>query len=185
MRLRAFALFFMTLATAACGSEATLPQSAAVGEMPADNVIDGLSHNLTRNGVRASALRADTAHLYQQQRRMELQGVHLTFYSEAGLQTGTLTSDTGDYHTGTRSFVARGNVVLITQGPQGTRRLTTEELHYDVPGDQLWSDVPFTLEEAGRTTRGTSFRSDSQFETWSVTQARTEDGGSPGTGVSF
>lgn len=181
-----FTLLLCAALAAGCDSGATTPGSAEITEMPADNVVEGVSHTLTKDGVRSGALRADSAYMYEQDRKMDLRGVHLTFFGENGQQTGTLTSSAGEYHLGTRSFVARGNVVLVTEGPNGTRRLETEELHYDVAGDQLWSDVDFAMTEGGRTTRGSSFRSDSKFENWTVANARTQGGmQQPGGGVSF
>lgn len=173
---------------AACSSQTTTPSAVTdAAGMPADNVILGVEHNMTNEGIRTGVLHSDTAYLYESSRRMDLRGVRIQFHGETGAETGTLTSTTGEYDIGTGSFVARGDVVLITDGPNGPRRLETEELHYDVDGDRLWSEVPFVMREGGATTRGTSFRSDSQFRTWSVTGAETE-GGIPqgqGGGVSF
>lgn len=185
--MRRFLVLGLAAALAACGTQSTTPAPVADGsELPADNIIHGLRHVMTKSGVRTGVLDSDTAYLYEVGRQLDLRGVRLQFFNEAGAQTGTLTSETGEYDIGTGSFVARGNVVLITEGAEGTRRLETEELHYDVPQDRLWSDVPFVLTEGGRTTRGTSFRSDARFESWSVTGARTE-GGLPetGTGIRF
>jgi len=183
MTLRQLAMLLATaVVLAGCGSESTTPGVAAnVADLPADNVIHGLIHRMTKDGIRTGELRGDTAYLFETDRRLDLQGVNLTFYGENGQQTGTLTSTTGEYRMGTGSFVARGNVVLITQSPTGNRRVETEELHYDVPGDELWSDVAFVMTEGARVTRGSSFRSDASFERWSVTDARTS-GGAPQTG---
>jgi LPS export ABC transporter protein LptC len=172
---------------AACGSQTTTPSAVTDAEgLPADNVILGVEHNMTNEGIRTGVLHSDTAFLYESSRRMDLRGVRIQFYGDTGVETGTLTSTTGEYDVGTGSFVARGDVVLITDGPDGERRLETEELHYDVERDRLWSDVPFVMREGGAITRGTSFRSDSQFRTWSVTGAETEGGIPQGrSGVSF
>ncbi len=172
---------------AACGSESTTPGAIAdVGDLPADNVIHDLTHRMTRDGIRSAELRSDTAFYFDVERRFDLQSVNLVFYHETGQQSGTLNSLTGEYRVGTGAFIARGSVVLITQGEQGERRVETEELHYDVAGDQIWSDVDFVMTEAGRTTRGSSFRTDTQFERWTVTDARTQGGAAqPTGGISF
>ena len=173
------------LALAACERESTTPAAVAdAAQLPADQVIYGLKHNMTRDGLRTGALRSDSAYMFETGRKLDLKGVELHFYGENGQETGVLTSTSGEYDTQSGSFVARGEVLLITHGP--SRRLETEELHYDVPGDQLWSDVPFVLREGERVTRGTRFRSDSKFQTWSVSNAETS-GGLPqsGGGVSF
>jgi LPS export ABC transporter protein LptC len=180
-------LCVITLLMVACGSQSTTPAAVAgATDLAADNVFYGVTHRMTSNGIRTGELRGDTAYLFEADRRMDLHGVNLTFYDETGRQTGTLTSQTGEYGMDTGSFIARGNVVLVTQEPDGTRRVETEELYYDVGGDQLWSDVDFVMTRGAQITRGSSFRSDARFETWSVTNARTEGGVPQGSGgVSF
>jgi LPS export ABC transporter protein LptC len=183
--MRLFLSLTLALAFAACGSESTTPAPVADGaELPADNIIQGLRHVMTKEGVRTGVLNGDTAYMYEVGRRLDLRGVELEFFTESGMRSGTLTSETGEYDIGSGSFVARGNVVLLTESPEGRRRLETEELHYDVQGDRLWSDVPFVLEQNGRTTRGESFTSDASFQSWTVKGARTE-GGLPESGVRF
>ena len=59
-------------------------------------------------------------------------------------------------------------MVLVTQGANGKRRLTTEELHFEPNSDQVWSPVPFVLVEDGQTSSGKSFRSDSRFRNLTV-----------------
>lgn len=180
-------LIGLVAAASACGNETTTPSAVTdASGLPADNVILGVEHNMTREGIRTGVLNSDTAYLYESSRRMDLRGVRIRFFGDTGVETGTLTSTTGEYDIGTGSFLARGDVVLLTDGPDGERRLETEELHYDVENDRLWSDVAFVMREGGSTTRGTSFQSDSQFRTWSVTGAETEGGIRRGrSGVSF
>lgn len=163
-----------------CDRDSTTPSVITdAASLPADNVILGVEHTMTKDGVRTGLLNSDTAYLYETSREMDLRGVALQFYADNGAPSGTLTSTSGEYDIATGSFVARGDVLLVTHGPEGERRVETEELHYDVSGDRLWSDVPFVMREGGRTTRGTSFRSDAEFRNWSVTGAETS-GGLPG-----
>lgn len=179
---RALLVGFAAIVVGACAGESTTPEeSAEQPSLAADNVIYGLTENITKNGIRSGELHGDTAYFYEIDRRLDIVGVELRFYDEAGRQTGTLTAETAEYDLGTGSFVARREVVLVTQGPQGSRRLETEELNYDVDEDRLWSDSEFLLVQDGRRTRGQSFESDSEFRNWSVTGARTE-GGVPSAG---
>ena len=187
---RARPLIFGLLALAplaGCGSQATTPSASAdAAQLPADQVIYGLNHVMTKNGVRTAVLNGDTAYLFEDGRRFDLVGVRLQFFNESGVESGNLTSQTGEYNLASGLFIARGSVVLNTTTPEGTRQLRTEELHYDVTGDRLWSDVEFTMVENGRTTRGASFRSDANFRTWEITGGRTEGGIVEGTGgISF
>jgi LPS export ABC transporter protein LptC len=174
------------LALPGCESESTTPSAIKkVGELPADVIIYGMHHEMTKSGLRSAVLDSDTALLVEAGQRYDLQGVHLRFFAENGAESGTLTSRTGEYRISNGSFVARGNVVLITQGTNGPRRLETEELHYDVGRDQIWSDKPFTTTEKGQVTHGTSFRSDTKSQNWTIQGARTEGMKSGGAGITF
>jgi LPS export ABC transporter protein LptC len=169
-----------------CGQQATTPGATMDSiDLEADNVIIGAEHRMTNLGVLTAVMRSDTAYAYEQTNNMDLRGnVTVSFRDERGSEAGTLTSRTGDYNMGINLFVARGDVVLITDGPNGPRRLETDELHYDINGDRLWTDRPFTFHESGRVSRGNSFRTDSQFLTWEVTGIETQ--GSPSeSGFSF
>lgn len=173
MRKRGLGLFVLLLA--GCGGDSTSPMPMGDPfEMPADQVLLGMNHRMTRYGVVTAILNSDSAYVYEQSRRFDLMGVDVTFYTEQGAQAGHLTSETGDYNLAAKVFIARGNVVLITAGPEGDRHLETEELHYDIDGDRIWTDSPFTLVEAGRTSRGTQFRTDSKFDRWEVTGLQTQ-----------
>jgi LPS export ABC transporter protein LptC len=177
MRALALGILFTMAALAGCQKEATTPSATAdAAQLPADQVIYGLQHVMTDAGVRTAVLNSDTAYLQEEGERFDLVGVRLRFYDENGRESGHLTSKTGEYNVRGGAFVARGNAVLITQGENGPRELETEELHYDVESGELWSDVPFVLRESGRTTRGSSFRSDARFRTWTVSGATTEGG---------
>ena len=165
------------LAGVACERDSTSPSAMAnVANLPADQVLYGLHHVMTKEGVRTSVLDSDSAYLREEGRVMDLIGVQLKFFTESGAESGTLTSREGEYDVGTGSFVARKQVVLETVGPSGPRRVETEELNYQVKTDQLWSDLPFTMKEGGQTRRGSSFRSDSRFETVTVKNLETSGG---------
>lgn len=171
-RIQIFALV-LALALAGCGQQSTTPSAVTrSARMPSDDVLYGLHHYMTKNGVRTGVLNSDTAYVRAAGQTFDLIGVRLKFFNENGAESGTLTSRTGEYNTLTGSFIARGNAVLVTP----TRRVQTEELFYDVKGDQLWSDKPFVMREGGRETRGQSFRSDSRFEKFTVTGAKTSGG---------
>jgi LPS export ABC transporter protein LptC len=180
------ALLLVAALLVGCNQQSTSP---AVSEdefnLPADQVFLGMTHRMLRDGVVAAVLTADTAFAFEQSRHLDLMGVAVDFRNETGANAGNLTSATAFYDIGSRLFVARGDVVLITQGPEGPRRLETIELYYDLDADQLWSDHTFTLTEAGRTSRGTSFRTDSQFSHWEITGIQTQGRVSTDGGVTF
>ena len=171
-------VFLALAALGACGQESTSP--AAVGEMPelgADHVLYNIHHVMTRNGVRSSILDADSAYQREEGDALDLMGVRLSFYAESGAETGTLTSKAGTYSPTAGEFAARDSVVLINRTPSGgQRRIETESLTYNVKNDILWSDAAFVMREDGRTTRGTSFRSEGRTGAVVVTNASTEGG---------
>lgn len=170
---RILSVLLMVLWVAACKDETTAPGTLVDdADLPADQIMYQLRHVMTNNGVRTALLVSDSAYVRDADRRLDLLGVDLDFFDSNGRSSGKLTSETGEYDIRSGSFVARGGVVLITTGARGQRRLETEELHYDRDADQLWSDVPFTMTENGATTRGTSFRSDSQFRNFTIQGAQ-------------
>lgn len=164
------------LALAACQDGATTPSPAAMlQEMPADQVMFGVEHNMTTQGIRRAVLHGDTAFVHQGGSRIDVVGVRMVFFDENGRQTGTLTSNTGTYQLRAGSMVAHGNAVLRTEGDDGTERtIETEELHFDVRGDRLWSEQPTVMREGGRILRGTSFESDGRFQNVTVRRAETD-----------
>lgn len=175
MRSTRSALLILALSAAACGQGATTPSAAEVpAEMAADQIMYGVEHSMTNGGIRRAFLVGDTAYVQQGGSHFDMVGVRVTFFDENGRQTGELTSRTGTYQLRAGTMVAEGDVVLRTQGEQGERVLQTETLHFDVNGDRLWSEVPVTMREGGRTVRGTSFTSDGRFQNVTVTRAQTE-----------
>ncbi|MEX2584451.1 MAG: LPS export ABC transporter periplasmic protein LptC [Gemmatimonadota bacterium] len=165
----------LVLTLAACGRETTTPSSEfETFELPADLIAENVRTVLTNSGIRTAVLVSDTAYIFEEDRSHELRGVNMTFFAENGAEAGTLRSNAGNYNMGTGVFVARGDVLLITEGPSGERRLETELLRYDVRGDSISTDRDFVLHDDGQVSRGTSFKSDAQFRTWEVVGARTE-----------
>lgn len=187
MRLSAIGLSVLAVVLlAACGQQSTSPAAEEqFFNVRADQILRGVRHNLTQDGIRRAVLNSDSAFANEDSRQLDLVGVRVVFYDNAGESAGTLTSREGQYDQSTSTFVARSDVVLLTDGPKGERRLTTQELYYDVRTDQLWSDVAFSLEEDGRVTTGTNFRSDANFETWSVNGAQTSGTVSEDSGLTF
>jgi LPS export ABC transporter protein LptC len=177
MRIRFLPILLLLVAVAAgCRDDATVTPLAQDQDLPADQIIYDIQHTMTSEGVRNAVLNGDSAYLYQTGRTMDIIGVELTFFSETGRETGFLTAERGNYNSATGTMVARGTVVLVTRDTDGERRLETEELHYDLNGDRMWSDVPVVMREAGTTLHGTSFRADARFQNRTVTGARTSGG---------
>lgn len=169
----------------ACEQSSTTPSATAnTDTMPAKTVLYSVHHVMTKDGVRSSVLDGDTSYVYDGSETLFLAGVHLQFFDVNGAPSGTLTSRKGEYDVAGGLFVAKEDVVLITKDPAGERRIETEELSYNVKTDDLWSDRPFVMKQNGRTTRGTTFKSDGKFSKWVVQNAETT-GGLPTEGTDF
>lgn len=170
-----------------CQQSSTTPSATAnTDSLIADRTFFGVHHVITKNGIRSSVLDGDSAYLHAGSETLLITGVKLAFFNEAGTQSGTLTSKKGEYDPAGGLFVAREDVVLVARGPDGDRRIETDQLNYQVKTDELWSDQPFVMKHAGRTTRGSRFKSDGKFTNWDVTNLETSGGlPSEDSGLSF
>ena len=148
----------LVLATA-CGGDGTAPPQATGSPMAdsADQMMFGISTLLTDRGVLNAELEADTAFFFDENTRIELRGVKLTFYTRTGVRNSVLTSREGTYNTRQSRMEARGNVVVVSEDG---KRLTSEQLRYDQLRNEISSDSAFVLTEPGRRLEGIGFTSD-------------------------
>jgi len=153
---------------AACGGVDTPPTMAGVSDS-ADQVLYGLGHNLTLEGVLRAHLEADTAYFYQAPQRADLVGVTVLFYSPEGRQTSRLTSQTGTYDWRSGNMEALGDVVAVTPD---RRRLTTSVLRYHRPTDQISGPNDFVFDSPERHLEGESFTADPEFKNVVTTRPR-------------
>jgi LPS export ABC transporter protein LptC len=188
MRLRTLLITLPMLAAglAACGGDSSeSPEVLSPDDLPPVDATFGVTHVMTARGVRSAILEADTAYNLENGRRWDMRGVHIQFFTETGAESGVLTSLKGEYTPNTGSFIARDDVVLITQSEKGERRLETEELFYDVETEQVWSDSTFLLNEGGTVYRGKSFRSDVGGANWTAVGLETEEVSAGGAEITF
>ena len=143
----------------ACDSDGTAPPRASGSPMAdsADQMMFGISTLLTDRGVLNAELESDTAFFFDENTRIELRGVKLTFYTRTGERNSVLTSREGTYNTRQSQMEARGTVVVVSEDG---RRLTTEQLRYDQMRNEISSDSAFVLTESGRRLEGVGFTSD-------------------------
>ena len=127
----------------------------------ADQVIFGLDHFVTRDGVRRARVRARKAYFYENSQTAELDSMTVTFFSPEGAETSTLTADEGTYYWRTSDMEARGNVVAIT--PDG-RRLRTSIMKYFSARNQIEGPAPFVFDAPDRHLEGQGFTSDPDFK---------------------
>ncbi|MGQ0712410.1 MAG: LPS export ABC transporter periplasmic protein LptC [Gemmatimonadaceae bacterium] len=146
----------------ACG-EGTAPPQISTSPLAdsADQLMFGINTLLTDRGVLNAELQADTAFFFDENTRIELRGVTLTFYTRTGERNSVLTSREGTYNTRQSRMEARGNVVVVSEDG---RRLTSEQLRYDQGRNEISSDSAFVLTEPGRRLEGIGFTSDPNMD---------------------
>ncbi len=149
------------LLTVGCknGTRVTATQAALDS---ADQVLIGMTHYVTQEGILRARVQADTAYFYSGTQRAELRNVHVTFYDVTGRATSTLTSKEGTHHWRTGDMQARGTVVVIRDKDGGTMR--TEVMDYNQARNQVSSDKPFVFDAPDRHVQGEGFTSDPEFK---------------------
>jgi LPS export ABC transporter protein LptC len=155
-------LIALASAAIACENKQAPPvatRSALVDS--ADQVMFGARFNLTDKGLSRAELGSDTAFFFDDNTRIELHKVEVTFYTTSGARDAYLTSKRGTYNSRLGSMIARRDVVVITE--EG-RRLTTSYLKYDQQMNEISSDSAFVLTEPGRRLEGIGFRSDPNMQ---------------------
>jgi LPS export ABC transporter protein LptC len=168
-------LVVLVLALGGCeGERRQIPLSPDLEAMEADNVVYGLEHVMTREGVREAIVRADTAFFFRDSTIVILRGnVHLTsFDPEQGNEIADVTAERGRLNSSNNALVARGNAVLEIRA-EG-RRIESTELHYAPGQDRIWSDSASVMYVEDRIIRGSGFDSDLAFRRPTIRNARTE-----------
>lgn len=135
----------------------------------ADQVMFGARFNLTDRGLSRAELLSDTAFFFEDNTRIELRKVEVTFYTMTGARDAYLTSKRGTYNSRVGSMLARGDVVVITE--EG-RRLSTPLLMYNQQQNEISSDSAFVLTEPGRRLEGVGFRSDPNMQNVQILKTR-------------
>jgi LPS export ABC transporter protein LptC len=152
-----------------CKEDAIRPPATVSAADTADQVLEGMEHLITTDGVRRTKVVADTAYLYDATNLARLKVVTVTFYDAIGNETSTVKSDSGLYQMRDGSMNAWGNVVATT--PDG-RTLRSAELKYDARTKQIASDKPFTYDRADTHLAGNGFTSDPDFRNVVTQQPR-------------
>lgn len=147
----------VSLAAACQDPGATPPVAARAAADTADQTLFGVRLVLADHGVQRALLEADTAFTYEDNTRTELRVVRSTFYTEAGVKEGTLTSREGTYSSRSGTMEARGNVVVVAEDG---RRLETPQLRFDPQRNEISGDSAFVLTRPGDVLSGIGFVTD-------------------------
>ncbi len=137
------------------------PLTATAAADTADQVVFGLNHQITLDGVLRTRVQADTAYFYQVSQKVTMRHIKVTFYSPEGKETSTLTGDDGVYEWRTADMEARGHVVAVTPDK---RRLTTTVLTYHRNPGNIVGPEAFVFEAPDRHLEGDGFTSDPDFK---------------------
>jgi len=130
MQVRRHALLALTVglagAAVACkrGDSSTPAPNARAGDPAVAEVVFGVTHNITVNGVRRASLHADTALVGDSSTTLELRRVRLTLYSAAGDSVGALAAPAATYDLRSRRVSARGGVTVLGAGGRRTSPAT-------------------------------------------------------------
>jgi LPS export ABC transporter protein LptC len=151
----------VVVALAACEESGAKPTTTLQATDSADQVLEGFSHYVTREGVRRSRVDADTAYFYESTQITDLRRIKVVFYDIKGTESSTLTAQRGTYHWQDGSMESNGHVVVVT--PDG-RRLQTERLRYDNAVNSISTDQHFTFDRGTEHLEGNSFKSDPDFK---------------------
>jgi LPS export ABC transporter protein LptC len=160
-------LLLASVLLGACRTDEVGPTGVGYMSLSADQLLIDVTQMLNTSGVQTVELRADSVYVYNDSARADMRVVNVTMYDEEGRVRTTVVAESGQIHQVTEAMVARGNVVIVAD--YGERRIETEELHYEPQMNRIWSDVPFVMVHEGSTTRGASFRSDTQFQNFQAT----------------
>lgn len=145
---------------AACEEAGVKPTTTVQAGDSADQVLEGFSHYVTKDGVRRTRVEADTAFFYENTQVTQLKKIRVVFFDARGEESSTLTAKTGTYRWQDGSMEANGAVLVVA--PDG-RRLNTATLKYDNGSNSISTNVHFTFDRGGEHLEGNSFRSDPDF----------------------
>lgn len=165
------------LALCACREDAIRPPITATAADSADQVLEGMEHFITNDGVRRTRVIADTAYLYEATQLARLKRVKVTFYGATGEETSTIVGDSGLYQTRDGSMSAWGHVVATTPD---NRILKSEELKYDSRKQEISSTRPFVYDRPGQRMTGDAFHSDPDFKNIVAVRPKGGQTGTPG-----
>ena len=175
--VRLSALLGTLLIFAACQGDTVRPPVSQAAADSADQILFGLMHYVTEEGIKRSLVEADTAYLYDATQTAELKKVKVTFYDANGAVSSVLTANEGTYFQQSGGMTARGNV--IGTAPDG-RTLRTSELKYEPNSKKVSSDKSFTYMRDGNLLEGDGFVSDVDFTNIVVDRPRGLEGSTGG-----
>lgn len=170
---RVWLVTFLAIALTACSESGDPPlvaEDVLQLNQEANQVVFGLTHWVTSEGVRRARVEADTAFFIEGEATVELRMMRVLFFDVCGDTTSILTAREGEYDWNTQNMVAERDVVVVN--PKDGRRVETSVLHYNRTEDRIWGDQPTKIYEDGMVTEGTAFETDSRMDRVQITSPR-------------
>jgi LPS export ABC transporter protein LptC len=152
-------LALLPLVGVGCDEGGPPPTSGALPDT-ADQVLYGVAHNVTIDGVLRIRLEADTIYFYETVQSAEMLGVVVQFYTPEGVLTSTVRSREGTYQWRSGDMEARGAVVARTPDE---RVLTTEVLRFSRLREEISGPEAFVFDGPDGHLEGDGFTSDPDF----------------------
>ncbi len=152
----------LALLAAACINTTEEPPPAGLETVDADEIVYGVSANMSREGIREATLSADSMFSWKDSAHARVMGLSLVVFNERGGRRATITADEGRLNRTGNELTASGNAVLSILG-QG-REIHTEELHFSLEVERVWTDVPVVMHEGGCVFEGDRLQSDMDFD---------------------
>ncbi len=149
------------LAALACLNESEDAAGTEFEESSADDVMYGVSHNMSKDGIREARLQADSMLMWNDSTYTWVMEMTLLVYDDHGGQRATITADRGRFDMATNELMAVGNAVLSIPGQ--AREIRTEVLNFSQDSDRVWSDVTVVMREEGCEIEGDRLESDISF----------------------
>ncbi|MGI9039380.1 MAG: LPS export ABC transporter periplasmic protein LptC [Gemmatimonadota bacterium] len=166
----------VTLAAGCSDDPSGSGDTPSIFDQGADQVMFGVEHYLTRDGLRRGAMKADTALTFEDASTIALRRLEIRFFDEAGADRGVLTAKSGDYDLETGGMTVRDQVKLDGRlQNEAPSQLETDSLVYDPVAGELRTDAIWTLRHAdGTIERGNGLVTDPALENirasdWTVT----------------
>ncbi len=170
MRIRLTVLVLGLYSVVALGcSRSQQPPTTVTSADTADQVVFGLVHTLTHDGVLRARVEADSAYFFEQSQMAELFSLKVVFFSAQGEESSTINANEGTYRWRTGEMEARDDVVGVT--PDG-KRLTTTVLSYSPSKDELTGPEAFVFDAPDQHLEGAAFTADPDFSTVTATRPR-------------
>ena len=161
-------------ATGGCFDDAGETASTGFQDLNADEVLYGVHHNMTTDGVREALLGADSLFGWRDSSHTWAMGFSLRVFEDGtGVAQATITAERGRLDMSRNELKAVGNAVLSI--PNQDREIRTEELYISPNSNRIWSDVKVVMREAGCEVEGSRFESDMSFREVKIWHTREGD----------